>query len=78
MLSGRSRARPCPVATLTPDLEPGYGVKVENTSGALPVSAGSSREDLHLRLDARAGADDDVVGQSVSIDVGAGDGHPAA
>jgi len=33
-----------PVASVTPACDPGYGVKVENTSGALPASDGSVEE----------------------------------
>src|SRR5262245_37606267 len=33
-----------PVARVTPVCEPGYGVKAENTSGAVPVSPGSFDE----------------------------------
>ena len=67
-----------PVAMVTPDCEPGYGVKLEKTSGALPDSLGQRRrEHLHLRLHAGTRADDDVVGQRVSVDVGTRDGHAA-
>ena len=78
MLSRPDPASTMPVARVTPDCDPGYGVKVENTSGALPDSLGQlRREHLHLRLHPRPRADDDVVGHRISVDVGTRDGHAA-
>src|SRR3954463_9709830 len=44
MLSRPEPASTMPVARVTPDCEPGYGVNAENTSGALPGSPGSVEE----------------------------------
>ena len=57
---------------------PGYGVKVENTSAPCPFSAGSVDENT-FTCDSMPGpdADDDVVGQRISVDVGACDVHAA-
>src|ERR1700761_5793137 len=43
-LSRPDPASTIPVASVTPDCEPGYGVKVENTSGAVPDAPGSLDE----------------------------------
>src|SRR4051794_24360015 len=44
MLSRPEPDSTIPVASVTPDSEPGYGVNAENTSGALPDSLGRADE----------------------------------
>ncbi len=78
MLSRPDPISTMPVATVTPDFDPGYGAKLVKISGALPISPGSVDENiLDLGLDSRTRPHDDVVGQRISVDVGTGDVHTA-
>ncbi len=63
---------------MTPDFESGYGVKLENTSGALPFSPGSSDENT-FTWESMPGPDPTMMlsAMRVSVDIGTRDVHAA-